>query len=968
MAANPGNVCSFTNLLQIIFSLCILIAHSAAFSFQNCTVKGALNDLSQLKVLCYDMGFYKVPAPVPNQMKYLDISFNFISKIEASEFEDVWNLQSLNLSNNHIFWIQEGTSQQFPNLTEFNLAYNKLKSLSKGQFQGLTNLQVLRLDGNAIEEIDLDTFSTLPSLKVLNLTKNKLQQIDRIQSVLALPLLEELYIGCNGFEVFNLSRKPTTLKQIDISNNPLTMFQITDNIFPLLDHVDMSQCGQNRAMMWNITDKSFLNSVRTLYLSEVHFPVESIAAFLQNVSWASLSKIRFNGNKRVKVEVLLQAACSHDLNILRLKGSNISELTNNMFDKCFNLTELDLSDNKISVISASIFGGLTQLRKLLLQLNELTQVSNTFQMLPTLEFLDLSRNRIYKFRCSDFANLTQLTHLYLYANRILEIDSCLFKDLYNLQILKLGTNKLLKIGSAFQDGPYSLKELQLVFNKLSSITRESFKSLSNLTLLEISDNQISEIEGHAFMGLISLTDLLLSSNRITAETIQDPAVFSGLPNLTTLGLYSNVISFNKDTLQTPPFVHLTSLKILSIHSQRKGMGQIPSNLLHGLTSLEMFYGGSMDLKGLHPNTFNSTPKLWFMDLTKNAFEGEKPIPANVFHPIPRLSKLLLSKARLNSLNFLINANLTRLSVLKASQNTLDVINQVIIQSVPQLKYLDLENNTFTCDCNNAFFIDWAKKSNSTQVIYLSRYTCSFPTSLRDKKLADLNMDYCNVNVDFICFACSCTVILLTLLVSFIHQFLHWQVIYAYYLFLAFLYDSKKKQKHQQHGFQYDAFISYNIQEEPWVVEELVPNLEGKQGWRLCLHQRDFEPGRPILENIMDGIYNSRKTICLISCAYLRSNWCSKEIQMANFRLFNEQKDVLILVFLEDIPIHQLSPYHQIRQLVKKKTFLKWPKPGEDTRVFWQKLKQALETKEDLNKQNILLSGQGEDFGVQASFL
>lgn len=79
--------------------------------------------------------------------------------------------------------------------------------------------------------------------------------------------------------------------------------------------------------------------------------------------------------------------------------------------------------------------------------------------------------------------------------------------------------------------------------------------------------------------------------------------------------------------------------------------------------------------------------------------------------------------------------------------------------------------------------------------------------------------------------------------------------------------------------------------------------------------------------------------------------------MATFRLFDEQKDVLILIFLEDIATHQLSPYYRMRKLVKKKTYLKWPKPGEDTRVFWQKLRMALETKEGPEDEKALLSGQ-----------
>ena len=39
-------------------------------------------------------------------------------------------------------------------------------------------------------------------------------------------------------------------------------------------------------------------------------------------------------------------------------------------------------------------------------------------------------------------------------------------------------------------------------------------------------------------------------------------------------------------------------------------------------------------------------------------------------------------------------------------------------------------------------------------------------------------------------------------------------------------------------------------------------------------------GKPIIENITDAIYSSRKTICVISRHYLQSEWCSREIQIA----------------------------------------------------------------------------------------
>ncbi|KAG7321284.1 hypothetical protein KOW79_015699 [Hemibagrus wyckioides] len=693
-----------TTSLAIFF---IFSVHVSAFSLTNCTVSGALNDTRVLKVLCYKMGFFTVPSPIPIKARHLDISFNSISNIRLGDFEDLWNLRSINLSNSHVSWIEDGTAEHFPNLIDLNLANNKLRTISRGLLHGLGNLQVLRLDRNMIWSIDAFAFNTLQNIRVLNLTGNNLKHIANVRPVLSSQGLEVLYIASNNFDVFNswdLSRTPLSLKSMVLSNNPLTKFEITDNIFPKLDFLDLSHCGQNSFMLWNLTDKTFLNSVKTLNLSGVRISEENIAAVLHNVSWSSLFKLKLNELKQVKVETLLRYACLPGLSVLRMQRNRISNLTAHELEPCSNMTELDFGDNEISRISTPIFKEVTQLR--------------------------------------------------------------------------------------------------------------------------------------------------------------------------------------------------------------------------------------------------------------NTFADDDSITAEVFHPLPKLTKLIISRAQIRSLNFLVKAKLVRLSTLRAPGNVLDVINQAVILSLPRLKFLDLQKNTFTCDCNNFYFINWALESNSTQVIYMNDYTCGYPLSVKGKSILELNTESCNVNIDFVMFVCSSVVVTATLLISFIYQFLHWQVLYAYYLFVAFLYDSKRKET-RQHAYKYDAFISYNARDEAWVVDELLPHLEGEQGWRLCLHHRDFEPGRPIIDNIMDGIYSSRKTICLITYDYLMSTWCSKEIQMANFRLFDEQKDVLILIFLEDIPSHQLSPYYQMRKLVKKKTYLKWPKPGEDTRVFWQKLRMALGTKEGPEEEKAVLSTQGD---------
>lgn len=76
-----------------------------------------------------------------------------------------------------------------------------------------------------------------------------------------------------------------------------------------------------------------------------------------------------------------------------------------------------------------------------------------------------------------------------------------------------------------------------------------------------------------------------------------------------------------------------------------------------------------------------------------------------------------------------------------------------------------------------------------------------------------------------------------------------------------------------------------------------------------------------------------------SSAILLFLWCS-------FRLFDEKKDVLILVFLEEIPTFQLSPFYRMRKMLKRRTYLSWPRAGEHTELFWKKLCQALKSGED----------------------
>uniref|UniRef100_A0A8C7KJW3 Toll-like receptor 13 n=1 Tax=Oncorhynchus kisutch TaxID=8019 RepID=A0A8C7KJW3_ONCKI len=893
--SGKGNGSTYSRLS---FFLCILLYFWVLFnpvngySMKHCRIRESLN----ISVLCDGRNLNAVPADIPLLVRSVNIAKNNISQIKSEDFKDLKFLKMLIMYSNRISHVENGSFSDLVALEQLNLAFNKLTSLSDQMFKGLDNLTVLQLENNHISSIASSSFQLLFSLKVLNLTSNKLHCFKELKHILQLPSLLKLFIGnnsLNSLQSQEISNRSIGLTELDLSRNPLEIFSVTADIFPYLKKLDLSFCGINGSMEWDVADRYFLSNVSSLDLSGIHMSLQGIGSVLQSINF-SLASL---GLDKIGKDNLINVACHiPTLKTLRLQCNNFSSVSDKLLQSCTQVTDLDISGNNITDLSEAAFRSIKDLKTLRLGYDGLSSVPNATRNLRTLKKLDLSHNIIKTLGCSDFSNLKRLEKLYLNNNLISNLEGCVFLDLRALNSLTLRRNRILNLGEAFTKGLQHLKSLDLGFNKLTNIRTNCFKSLRSLEDLALYDNEIKTLEDGAFVGLAKLTNLVLLNNVIGKSEIRG-AVFKGLRSLKTLNMASNAIKYEKDEqLQQPPFTDLSSLENLYIFSQHY----------------------------------------------------------KLFHPIPKLKRLTISKTELESLDFLIEANLTQVRFLKVRQNQIKWTNETVLHSLPALTLLDMQRNPFICDCRNAWFVQWAESNNQTQVAYAHDYPCSYPDDLKDTKLLDLDTHSCSVDLGIFYFISTTSLVLLTLLGSFIYHLLRWQVVYAYYLFLAYLHDSKRRNRQTPH--QYDAFISYNTHDECWVVRELLPELEGEQGWKLCLHHRDFQPGKPIIENITDAIYRSRKTICVITHRYLQSEWCSREIQVASFRLFDEQKDVLILVLLEEIPDHQLSPYHRMRRLVKRRTYLSWPRAGEDTRVFWQKLQVALETRDWPAEENPILTG------------
>uniref|UniRef100_A0AAV2L257 TIR domain-containing protein n=1 Tax=Knipowitschia caucasica TaxID=637954 RepID=A0AAV2L257_KNICA len=102
---------------------------------------------------------------------------------------------------------------------------------------------------------------------------------------------------------------------------------------------------------------------------------------------------------------------------------------------------------------------------------------------------------------------------------------------------------------------------------------------------------------------------------------------------------------------------------------------------------------------------------------------------------------------------------------------------------------------------------------------------------------------------------------------------------------------------------YHVFLSYSSTDYSWTLS-LVDVLEGA-GLSVCYHERDFTPGRTILENMSECITQSQKVLLVLSAEFVRSRWCLLEANMSLFRDCLERKPMVPVLLDQDVcvPLH-----------------------------------------------------------------
>ena len=534
-----------------------------------------------------------------------------------------------------------------------------------------------------------------------------------------------------------------------------------------------------------------------------------------------------------------------------------------------------------------------------------------------LVFLDISHNPIGESVDLTFSRMTSLETLIIAdINRTFPINTRIFMNLSKLKTLRLKQNRLKYVPN-----------FKSIFTNLTM--------LPNLTILDLSENEIKYLPKES-VGLENLKILDISHNNI--QQITDTGMSTLAPHLDKLNLESNkglrLIRSNFSSGLRGLFLDNCDITFTPLMEQ---------NIFMHMTNIEMLYlSGNRFYKGDDSPGTLLQDMVYLKRLVINACRLTT-IYEHTFHGLKHLEYLSLSSNRLSSLSPELFKHLSVLNALNLDGNQLAQLPDNVLRSLsPTIAVMNMERNPFACNCNLLGFMKMFRGSIIRFVSTQDKnsYVCNNPPDLHNVPLsafniADADCVHAPIWIPLTISLCSSLVVLM-ILGAVLYRY-RWHIGYVYFLVRAKRREARESQDDTQ--YVYDAFVVYNGTDVGWVKDELLPAMEEDAEFTLCVHDRDWLLGRDIVENIVQSIESSRKTLLVVSNAFAISQWCQLELTLAQHRLLEDDRNALILVILEPLKHENITPRMSLQ--MKRQTYMTWTEDPVGQALFWKKLHRAL---------------------------
>ncbi|NWV03498.1 TLR5 protein, partial [Ptilonorhynchus violaceus] len=748
-------------------------------------------------------------------------------------------------------------------------------TVGKGAFRNLPNLRILDLGANGILQLDLDAFVGLPSLTVLRLFHNYLGD----------SILEDRYF-----------QDLRSLEELDLSGNEITKLHPHPLFYNLtaLKSVNLKYNKISNFCQSNLTSfrgKHFLFfnlGSNQLYKTE-YGPWAKCPNPFENITFSSLD-LSDNGWSTERVQYLCRA----------IKGTQISSLVFNyhIMGSGFGFHNLKNPDNYT-------FAGLAR---------------------SNLNFFDISKGYIFSLNSLVFQSLGNLELLNLFKNKINQIQRQAFFGLGNLKILNLSSNLLGELYDDTFEGLQSVMYIDLRQNHIGVIGEKSFRKLVNLKIIDLRDNAVKRLPSFphltsAFLGdnkLMSIADRAIAATHLELErnwlaNLGDLYILFRVPDLQYIFLKQNRFSYCVKSTNVIENYQLVYMDL-------------------GENMLQLVWERDLCL-----DVFGALSKLQVLHLNNNYLSA---LPQEIFRGLTSLKRLNLASNLLSHLSpGLFPQSLANLNL---SGNQLFSPQPEVFMT---LSILDITHNKYVCDCALKDLLVWLNETNVTLAGSQSDRYCMYPPAFEGVPLSLLTYDDCDEDelqetLRFSLFI-FLSVALLMFLVAVIIFTRCRGICFVWYKTITRRVIDNKPRVADRSEYRYDAYLCYSKNDFEWVQNSLLKHLDSqyfdKNRFTFCFEERDFLPGEEHINNIRDAIWNSRKTICIVTRQFLKDGWCVEAFNFAQSRYFCDLKDVLIVVVVGSLSQYQLMKHKPIRNFLQRSQYLRWPEDYQDVDWFLDNL-------------------------------
>lgn len=470
-----------------------------------------------------------------------------------------------------------------------------------------------------------------------------------------------------------------------------------------------------------------------------------------------------------------------------------------------------------------------------------------------------------------------------------------------------------------------VRNLTVVETPIIHMTCPSFPS--SINMLDLSDCALSEkvfsrdrgSEGVIECGTLQGVEILLLKGNNLQDLQQLSSRVHLMSSLRSLDLSQNKLVYEGEHGDCAWPLNIVHLNLSS--------NSFDSSVFHCLpkTVVELDLQNN-DITVVKTDIFK-LESLQILDLTNNRFHDIPDCTA-----FPNLQRLLIRGNSLQSpsLNFL--------------------------RTCTELRNLDASRNSFICTCSLQEFTSIAGETVAAQINLLHwprGYSCSYPEAWRGTSLKSFNLPPILCSAGLFATAIVVPAVVLVIAVAILCQ----QLDGPWYMGMICQWARAKHRgmvsqdtSEDLQGVVFHAFVSYSQRNVEWVKGQLIPKLEGEEdadgahhGLRVCHHERDFTPGRPIMENILQCVEKSRRCIFVLSSDFVRSEWCHYELCFANHQRVTRGFNSVILVLLEPLPVYLIpSKYYQLKDMMSRRTYLEWPQERTKQVLFWANLRAVLQ--------------------------